>query len=65
MHVLVAICYFIKELSIQLYSEVLRKLGIYKNQLEMFEDYQSICDATPKSSVIDELSEERSYRRGR
>ena len=51
--------------SIQLYSEVLRKLGIYKNQLEMFEDYQSICDATPKSSVIDELSEERSYRRGR
>lgn len=51
--------------NIQLYSEVLRKLGIHKDQMEMFEDYQAICDATPKSSVRDELSEERNYRRGR
>lgn len=51
--------------SIQLYSEVLRKLGIYKNQLEMFEDYRAICDATPKSSVRDALSEEITPRRGR
>lgn len=51
--------------SIQLYSEVLRKLGIYKNQLEMFEDYRAICDVTPKSSVRDEVLEERTQRRGR
>lgn len=51
--------------SIQLYSEVLRKLGIHKDQMEMFEDYQAICDATPKSSVRDDFSEERTQRRGR
>ena len=51
--------------SIQLYSEVLSKLGIYKNQLEMFEDYRAICDVTPKSSIRDEVLDERTQRRGR